>query len=326
MVKLAQMYILAVDLGGTKIALGLLDLKGKIIQSRTVATPVKSSPSKVISLVIYEIKKLINESGIPFSKIKGLGIGAPGQILPEEGLVVSSPNLPLWKNVQLKKPLETALKIPVHLDNDAKAAALGELHFGAGRGQKNLLFVTVSTGIGCGIIINGKIYRGARNIAGEAGHMIIKPDGPKCGCGNYGCWEALAAGPAFARIAREKLKNHSGKTKLLQLTGGKPEKIDGSILAQAVRAGDPLAKKVWAEGTYYLGLGFVNLINIFNPSLIVVGGGLANAGEMLLQPVRQLIKKMGFSVAAREVRIVPAKLKSNAGLLGAGALVLAGEK
>lgn len=320
------MYIIAVDLGGTKIGLGLVTLTGQILKSRTMATPVNSPAEKVIQLIITEIKKLLAEAKAPLSKIKGLGIGAPGQILPEEGIVASSPNLPTWKNVQIKKPLERALKIPVFLDNDAKAATLGELYFGAGLGKKNFLYVTISTGIGCGIVINGKIYRGAKNIAGEVGHMIIQPGGAKCGCGSYGCWETLASGTGFSRLAQEKLKKYRRQTLLLKLTGGNIKKVDAKILDRAVRQNDPLAKKIWQEATTYLGIGFVNLVNIFNPSLIIVGGGLSQAGDLIFKPVRKIVRKRAFSIAAKTVKIVPARLKTNSGLLGAAGLVIAGDK
>lgn len=324
MVKLTKMYIACVDLGGTKISLGIVNLKGKILKSRTLPTPVRQAPAKVLIIIAGEIKKLLAGEKISTSQIKGLGIGVPGQVLPEKGLVVSSPNLPRWKNFQIKKPLEKLLKIPVFLDNDAKAAALGELYFGAGQGQKDFLYVTVSTGIGCGIVLGGRIYRGAKNIAGEVGHMIIMPGGPKCGCGSRGCWEALASGKSFARLAREKLKNYRGRTILFKMTGGQLNRLGAKMLDQAVRQNDAFAKKIWQEAVNYLGIGFVNLVNIFNPPLIIVGGGLSKAGNLIFEPIKKIVGKMAYSVSAQSVKIVPAQLKENSGLLGAAGLVMAG--
>jgi glucokinase len=320
------MYICAIDLGGTKIALGILNFQGKIITQSTIPTPVAASPQKVILLLVAEIKKMLQKSGLQPKQIRGIGLGVPGQILPEEGLVVSSPNLPKWKNVQIKKPLEKFLKLPVFLDNDANAAALGELYFGSGVGVKNFLYVTISTGIGAGLILDGEIFRGARNIAGEVGHMIILPGGPICGCGNRGCFEALASGNSFARHGREELKKFRGPTILRKMIKNKLKNLDAKILAEAVKKNDPFAKGVWAESATYLGIGLANLVNIFNPELLIIGGGFAKSGSLIFKPIKKMILQLANSVAAQSVRVIPAKLQENSGLLGAGALVMAARK
>lgn len=332
-------YLIGVDLGGTKIALALSDRQGRIIAEKVLPTRTKARPAEVIKEIISAIRDLNRSSGISLAQVAGIGFGAPGQVLPDRGVVVSSPNLPTWHNVRLVGPIEQALKRPVYLDNDANVAAVGELFFGAGRGIKDFIFVTISTGIGGGIIINGDLYRGARNIAGEVGHMVIQANGPRCGCGSFGCWEAMASGTAIARVARSKVRallKLAGSTKgtarqrqharqaaagLLRSAGGRLDRIDSRTVCQAARQGDLLSLAVITDISYYLGVGFSNLINVFNPSRIIISGGVTQDWALFEPLVHKTVKQLAFSQAAASVRIVKSPLGKKTGLLGALALV-----
>jgi glucokinase len=232
--------------------------------------------------------------------LKAIGIGAPGPILYEQGIVMGAPNLPGWKRVKLKQILQREFKVPVFVDNDANCAALAELKFGAGRGLKNIIFLTISTGVGGGIIIDGQLYRGTMGAAGEFGHMIVDSKGYRCGCGNVGCLEAQASGRAIKRR-----------------TG-----MDAISVELAARQGDPKAIKAIQITAHYLAIGIANLVNIFNPEMVIVGGGLSNMRELLLAPIRQEFKKYAMTLPARSVKIVKAKLGTKAGVYGAAALCL----
>jgi glucokinase len=207
-------------------------------------------------------------------------------------------------------------KVKTFLVNDASAGALGEHHFGAGRGVNNLVYLTVGTGIGGGIIINGKLYLGQSGSAGELGHMTIDVNGPTCSCGNIGCWEMLASGTAIAREAIRQI-SQGEESSLSQMAGGKIENITAEKVEAAARGGDGLASGVICKAATYLGVGMVNLVNIFNPEMIIVGGGVAQMGDLLLEPARRVVKERAFQLSAQAVRIVPAQLGDNAGVLGA---------
>ncbi|MFA4843803.1 MAG: ROK family protein [Candidatus Margulisiibacteriota bacterium] len=289
--------IIGIDLGGTKIAAALANDRGKIKTDVNIPTEAGKGQRAVIDNVIKAVAALMSSSK---KKVHCLGIGVPGPILYETGIVIEPPNLPGWKKVNLKKILEKRFRLPVQLDNDANCAALAEAKFGAGRDAKDFIYVTVSTGIGGGIIIDRKLYRGAIGAAGEFGHMIIDPHGPICGCGNYGCFEALASGTA--------IKKRAG--------------LDAISVELAARQGDEKALRVIRETAHYLAIGFANLVNVFNPELIVVGGGVSKMRELLFTPIREEFKKYALTLPAKNVKIVRAKLGDEVGVLGAIALCL----
>jgi glucokinase len=237
-------------------------------------------------------------------------------------VVTAPPNLPGWKNVPLKRLIEEALSITAFLENDANAAALGEHRFGAGRGVQNMIYVTASTGIGGGLILNGQLYSGATGAAGEIGHMTVLPWGPYCGCGNRGCLEALASGTAIARDGRE-LVRRGVPTLIAELAAGNPERVTAKLVAEAADRGDIEAQEILTEAMTYLGMGMANLVNLFNPELIVIGGGLTNMGEGLFGPVRRAIERRAFPAAARAAQVVPAELGDDVGVLGAVAVAMA---
>ncbi|KAF0134352.1 MAG: glucokinase [Candidatus Saganbacteria bacterium] len=289
--------IIGIDLGGSKIAAAAADQSGNIVSEIIVPTEAEHGRKKVISNIEKAIAHLKASTKANILKI---GIGVPGPINYETGMVISPPNLPGWKKVNLKEILSNFYNAPVFVDNDANCAALGEALFGAGKKATNFIFITVSTGIGGGIIINKNIYRGATGSAGEFGHMIIDPSGPRCGCGNKGDLEALASGTS--------IKKRSGE--------------DAMAIHIKAQQGDKKAKKIIYKTAHYLGVGIANLVNIFNPELVIVGGGLSNMGALLLKPTIKEFKKYVLPLPGKSVKIVRAKLGARAGLLGAVALCL----
>jgi len=289
--------IIGIDLGGTKIAGVLTTPSGKIIMDVQIPTEAQKGKKQVIANIKKAVRMLIHSHK---AKVSAIGIGAPGPILYEKGIVIEAPNLPGWKKVHLKNILEKEFKLPIFVDNDANCAALAEARFGAGKSAKHFIYMTVSTGIGGGIIIDNKLYRGAIGSAGEFGHMKIADSSPKCGCGNYGCLEALASGSA-----------------LKKMTG-----MNAISVELAARQGEKKARQAIRELAHYLAIGIANLINAFNPEMVIIGGGLSNMRELIVSPVKKEFKKYALSLPAKSVRIVRAKLGTKAGVLGAAALCL----
>ena len=273
-------------------------------------------PDKIISRLVLSVDAAVKEAGLKLRDTCGVGVAAAGIIDINKGLITAAPNLPGWRNIPLRDLLMDEFKIPVFVLNDASAAALGEHRLGAGRGLDNLIYMTVSTGIGGGMIINGELYNGTDGSAAEVGHMIIQVDGPLCHCGHYGCLEAMASGTAIARMAQERLR--SGWMSMLSRM---VKKGKGSITAEdvdaAAKKGDALAKGVIDDAAGYLGVGMANLVNLFNPQMIVVGGGVSAMGERLLRPARKSLKQHAFKLPAGTVRVVRSALGADSGLTGA---------
>ncbi|MEW6033911.1 MAG: ROK family protein [Chloroflexota bacterium] len=312
--------VLSVDIGGTKILAALVSPGGEVLASDHSPTPSQEGYEAILERVESAARRLIHKSGSAKVQPTAAAVAVAGVTDVVKGIVTTSPNLPLWRDVPLKTLLEQRLGLETFLLNDARAAALGEHRVGAGRGASNMVFITVSTGIGGGIIIGGQLYQGTCGAAGEIGHMVIDVNGPRCGCGNKGCLEALASGTAIAREATERLA-HGIRSSIPQYAGG-----SGDITAQAVAAaaghGDRLAQGVISRAARYLGVGLANLINIFNPEVVVVGGGVAKMGEMLLKPARRVMRQKAFKLPASVVRIVPAQLGAEAGVIGAAMYAL----
>ncbi len=230
-------------------------------------------------------------------------------------------HLPGWQDVPLRDIISRELGKAVYLINDANAAAVGELRYGAGREANNFIYITVSTGIGGGIIINGEIYTGSTGTAGELGHMVIDDNGPLCSCGNTGCWDMLASGTALTAEAKRLIES-GANTKILEHAGGTIDKINAEVIHEAALAGDKLANRLIARNAYYLGVGLANLINIFNPEAIVIGGGLSNIGDMLLLPAYQEAERRAFKQPYQATRFALAELGRNSGVIGAAAYAL----
>ena len=317
-----KQLVIGIDLGGTKISTALADDSGKIMAHDYRETRADEGQEVVVGRMLDAARQVMAQAEVETTQVSAVGIGAPGPMDIEAGVVVAPPNLPGWDRVPLKQLIEAELAITTFLDNDANAAALGEHRFGAGRGTEHMIYVTVSTGIGGGLILGGKLYHGAGGVAGEIGHVTILPNGPPCNCGNRGCLESLASGTSIARVARERVA-HGTPTLMADLAKGDPKRITAKLVAEAAKQGDAEAQHILSEAMNYLGIGMANLANLFNPQLIVIGGGLTNVGDPLFEPVRRAIGRHAFVAAAQAVRVVRAELGNDAGVMGAVALALA---
>lgn len=307
--------VLAMDIGGTKFVAAVVSTAGEIFSRQYKLTLADEGPEAVTGRMLETVKDLISNAG-PTSAPSAIAIAAAGAIDSPSGTVTSSPNLPGWHNVPLKEIVQKATGIRTLLLNDASAAALGEHAFGAGRGVSNLIYITVSTGIGGGIIIDGRLYGGACGSAGEIGHTTIDVNGPHCSCGNIGCLEMLASGKAIAREA-QRLISGGARSCILELAEGELQNITAQTVSAAAQRGDATARAIIAKAAAYLGVGLVNLVNTFNPEMIIVGGGVAKMGDSLLDGARRVVAERAFQLPARTVRIVPSQLGDNAGILGA---------
>ncbi len=313
--------VLAIDLGGTKIIAAIISSSGQVVAKEYHLTLASEGPQAVTSRMFSAIEHLLNESNLGLSQLDSISIAAAGAIDSDKGLVTSSPNLPGWSDVPLRDMVSRQFGVDAFLLNDASAAALGEHRLGAGRGTANLIYITVSTGIGGGIIIGGKLYLGSRGSAGEMGHMTIDVNGPRCSCGNVGCLEVMASGAAIAREALRRLRDGESST-LSDIVAGKIENITAEEVGLAAQGGDRLALEVVLRAATYLGVGLVNIVNIFNPEMIVIGGGVAKMGDLLLGPVRKMVAERAFRLSAGAVRIVPTQLGDDAGVLGAAVFAM----
>jgi glucokinase len=308
--------IIGVDVGGSKINALLADADGNIEAQSLKDTLADEGPDAVIGRIIEAISQLT--SGV---EVAGIGIGAAGAYDAERGAIAFSPNLPGWNNIPLRDIISREFGLPTYLQNDCTLAALGEHRFGAGVGVDNLVYVGLGTGIGGGIIADGQIYTGTSGAAGEIGHMIIDINGSLCKCGSYGCWENYASGRAIAQEAARQMEAGI-PTAIRRYAGGDATKVTAQKVLQAAQDGDYIAHEIISRTAYYVGIGLVNLVNIFNPELILIGGGLANMGSLLLDQATKVVQERVFEISAQAVRIELAQLGNDAAALGAVALVL----
>lgn len=306
------------DLGGTTTQVALVDENGVIKMDARRPTSTKSSTA-VVDGVIKLVEELLDATGRTPRDMDGFGVGVAGLVDAVSGMVVFAPNLPL-RNTPLKKLLAARFGTRVVVDNDTAIATLGEARFGTGRGVKNMVMLTIGTGIGGGIIIDGSLYRGTGGSAGELGHMVIEAEGPACDCGGKGCLEALASGRAIAARARAAVKK-AGGGKVFDLAEGDLKKITGEVVAQAARGGDKTAITVLEETGRLIGVGLISIVNIFNPEMIILGGGVMDGDTILLKTAATVVKKCALIPNRDVVKIVPAKLGNKAGLYGASVLL-----
>jgi glucokinase len=316
---------LGIDLGGTKIIAGLADREGRIFARQHRETQASEGPTAVLHRLTGAATQLLTAENVDRGQVAAIGVAAPGPIDARSGVVTAPPNLPGWIDVPLGQLIQNELGLPTFLENDGNAAALAEHRFGAGRGADHMIYVTASTGIGGGLILNGCLYSGATGAAAEVGHMTILPQGPLCGCGNRGCLEALASGTAIAREARERVAR-GAPTVITELAEGSLDRITAKLVAQAANQGDVEAEAILNEAMTYLGLGMANLVNLFNPQLIVIGGGLTKMGERLFGPVRRIIDLRAFPTSAAAVEVSRARLGDDVGLLGAAAVAMGAQE
>lgn len=304
---------LAVDVGGTNIKFALITTSGKIKVKKIFPTG-NCQGKDLIKSLVFHIENLLKELKLKKSNLLGIGIGLPGTIETTKGLVHSLTNIPGFKDVPLKKILEKKLHCPVFLDNDANLMTLGEYYFGAGQGEGNVVCLTLGTGVGGGLIIDGKLYRGSYFAAGEIGHIPLNENGEHCNCGGWGCLETYLGNRYLVKKAIQRI-DKTTKTSLsrVNLT---PEKI-----TQAAKKKDNLAIEIWKEAGVHLGTALAGVVNLLNPDKIIIGGGLAQAGHFLFKPLRQTIQKRAMNIPAKKVKVLKARLGEDAGLIGAAVLV-----
>lgn len=317
-------YVIGIDLGATNIVTVLSSRDGKIISRSTRKTMGSEGKEKTISQIVKSAKSILKEGeklGVSLKSILGMGVGGPGPINSEEGIMYVAPNIPGWVNTSLVKELGDELNMPIYLENDANAAALGEWWMGAGKDVDNMVLLTLGTGIGGGIIIDGHVLHGIKYTAGEIGHMVISEGGLLCGCGNRGCLEAYASAKAVVNRTIAEIKKGK-KTMLTDIVKNDLQKITCKKVFGAARKGDDLSKKIVADTGKYLGIGISNIVNILNPQTVVLSGGMAKAGNLLFDPIREYVKEHAFTAAVEGVKIVPTQLGPNAGAIGAVAFVL----
>jgi len=310
--------VVGVDLGGTKIRSVVALADGSIVGEDVRPTDAEGGPNVVVSRLVASARAAVAASDVPHEAILAVGVTAPGTVDFDAGVLHQPPNLPGWDAVPLARLLSEHLDRPVFLENDANAAAYGEWRFGAGAGLRHLIYLTVSTGIGAGLILNGQMYRGADGAAGELGHMTIDVNGPPHNCGMVGCLEVLASGTAIARMAREAVA--AGRSPALRRLAETAGELTAAEVDQAADAGDPTATEILATAARYLGVGLANYINIFNPEAIVIGGGVTRIGRQLLEPAFALAKARAFRLPSERVRLLPAALEGRSEVLGVSAL------
>ena len=314
--KKPELPVLAIDLGGTKIIAAIISDEGQVMAREYYLTLAEEGPQAVIDRVLSAIDHLLSLRNIGAPQLDSISLAAAGAIDLDKGVVTLSPKLPGWYNIPLRDIVKGKYRVNTFLINDASAAAWGEHHFGVGRGVNNLILLTLGTGIGGGVIINGELYSGRCGSAGEIGHMTIDVNGPRCSCGNVGCLEMLASGTAVAQEAVRRI-SQGERSSLAEIVDGKVENITAEAVGAAAKNGDSLALEVISKAATYLGAGMVNLVNIFNPEMIIIGGGMAQMGDLLLDTARQVVKERAFPLSAQAVRVVTAQLGDNAGVLGA---------
>lgn len=310
------MAVLAIDIGGTKLAAGVVGGDGRMLVRGEVPTHAAEGLDPVLGRIVELGHELLSRPEVAGVRVERIGVGCAGPVDIKAGLVFQPPNLPGWARVPLTDHLQRAFGLPTVLENDANAAALGEFRYGAGRGARSIVYMTVSTGIGGGIILDGKVWHGVKDAAGEIGHITVCPDGPLCGCGNRGCLEAMSSGPSIARRAREAVA--SGRQTRLSAIA-KPTSADVVRLAQEE---DPVAAEVWAEAVKYLGIGVAAVITFLAPERVVIGGGVTKAGDYLFRPLREQAWQRIRLVPVESVPILPAALGPDVGILGAAAVAL----
>ena len=310
--------VVGVDVGGTKVLAGVVRADGTIANVVRRDTPDRSMAPPVVEDTIADaVTELAKEHG----PIDAVGVGAAGFVDEDQAVVRFSPHLS-WRDEPLKAALERRLEMPVVIDNDANAAALAETSFGAARGYRHALCITLGTGIGGALVVDGKVFRGANGMAGEFGHMQVVAEGRRCECGNRGCWEQYSSGNALVREARDLVAANSPSAHILVgFVGGDPDKLNGPTVTQAAQAGDPASIEIFREVGAWLGVGLANLTAAFDPELIVVGGGVSAAGELLLEPAREALgRRLTGRGFRREPGVVRAALGPDAGFIGAAEL------
>jgi glucokinase len=313
----SEKYAIGVDLGGTFIKIGIVSREGRLIRKVSLPTLAANGSGKVISQIKKGIKELISHDKL---KIQGIGIGAPGIVSAKKGIVENPPNLPGWGRVNIGKLIQKEFKLRTFVENDANAAGIGEMIFGAGKKLDSFVMVTLGTGVGGGIILKRKLLRGEIGSAGEIGHVTIKFDGPKCNCGSFGCVETYVGNNYLVNRVHNELKDHPG-SKILELIKGDFNLLTPIIIQKAAQAGDEYAASVIKSLGFFLGAGLASAANAFDIGTFIIGGGVAGFGRPLFNSINETIKSRVLKPLKTRIKVHPAKLKNEAGIKGASALV-----
>lgn len=306
-------YVVGVDLGGTKIYTALVDLEGNIKKEKTVETLAHEGEQAVMGRILDTINYVID--GTDKDLIKSIGIGSPGPLDVKNGVILETANLP-FKNFAIVRTIKETYDLPTYLDNDANVATLGEFMFGAGKGTDNMVFITASTGIGGGAVLNGRLFRGATGNALEVGHMTVSTEGPRCGCGNVGCAEALGSGTAIGKRAKEAVLTNV-TTSLKNY-----DNVTAKEVFKEAENGDRVAKNILETSLTYLGIAVANTITNFDPEKVVIGGGVVNGGDIVIETIRDVVTERCMSTFVENCTVEKAVLGGKAGVLGAAALAI----
>ena len=307
-------YVVGVDFGATHLNLLVADLSSRILDESETSMEIQSGPETCLTEADRLVHELLSKANIDMKDVMAFGVDVPGPIVTEAGMVVAPPIMPGWDRYPIRNTLEKKWQRQVSVNNDAEMGVLGEWASGAGRGEKDLVFIKVGTGIGAGILIDGQIYRGVTGSAGEIGHLTIDENGPLCACGNYGCLEAIAGGRAIAQQAQQAV--HDGQR--TSLAHFRPvESITASDVAAAARRGDLLSQQILTRAGTHIGIAIAGLVNMFNPGMIIIGGGLAQTGDIILEPIRQAVQRRSLPAATRIVRITTSMLGRRSSSMGA---------
>ncbi|MDD5603558.1 MAG: ROK family protein [Eubacteriales bacterium] len=316
------MYYIGIDLGGTNIAAGITDEKGRIIRKDSIPTRKEREYPEVIKDMAAIALKVAQDAGVPLSQVKSIGIGAPGTPDTKNGRIIYANNLK-FRNAPVRDEMHKYTDLPIYIDNDANCAALAESVAGAAKGAANSITITLGTGLGGGIVINRRIYSGFNDAGGELGHMVIVVDGVQCTCGRKGCWEAYASATGLIAMAVKAMKENPDSLMNDLTGGGNPDKMDAKIPFDAARQGDATGVRVVGEYIKYLGEGLINIINIFQPDVLVIGGGICKEGEFLLKPLKERIASGVYSrPEVSQTAIRTAEMGNDAGIIGAAMLGL----
>lgn len=304
--------IAGIDIGGTKIALALASTDGRLIVKERIPTNVGRAPETILDEALARLERMANDAS---ARIAAIGCGCGGPLDRSRGLILSPPNLPGWDEFPIVEIIEEKFNVRIVMDNDANAAALGELTYGAGRGFDNIVYITISTGIGGGVIVRGEVVHGVRDGGGEVGHIMVQPDGERCPCGSRGCLEWLCSGTNIARRAKEKLR--AGAASSMTKIAGGIDAVTTHTVVEAAREGDALAREIWDETIRLLSIGVGNIIVTLAPQAIIIGGGVSAAGDFLIEPLRAAVNERVKILPAERVQILQAALGGDSGIYGA---------
>ncbi len=316
---MTRRWTVGVDFGATNVKVGLVSPTGHVAAAQALESRDVGRPGRFVEAVSEAAERLARSVGERPATLRGVGVGVPGPVDVRREVVEFLVNVPGWRRVPLRRWLERRLRCRCAVDNDANLAALGEFAFGAGRGARGLVCLTLGTGVGGGLILDGSLVHGASGSAGEVGHMVIDPRGPRCGCGARGCLEAHVGTAALLRMGRQALREGAGPLRRLTREAG--GRLTPAVLSRAARLGDARAQRIWAAFGHWLGIGVANLANLLNPDRVILGGGVAGAWSLFYPSLSGTVRAQALATAARSVRIVRARLGTRAGIVGAAVLI-----